>query len=1274
MKKFGKRIIGVCLALLMLLSLLPMLAISALADEGGEVAADKTKEPVTIVNGDYSLTVNKTVFEVGEPIYVTASGPNAKDWVGFYNYDASGSLFWQYVDSMGDGKTVNFSAGKNIDEGEYVIRLQANDSSNFSESRATVKIKVGNPKTGIKGDSSVFSIEKFTYNSGEPIYVTANSINSDSWVGIYRFDSYGKTSTAWHWINNPNKGGNEINAGEGVAYDVTQGKALEPGVYMIYLFPNSATNMSAVVASACVTVLGDYAISYEALLGDGSEVEPEEPVQPDPEPDPEPKPEPEPEPDPDPEKPEGDENEGEDDDGITFEESGKAVKITNGEFELCVNKTVFEVGEPILVSGKGPNEQDWIGIYRIQDNATIMYQYLGNVGNGVWFDITENCIEGHFYNSYSSLPEGEYVIRLQENAGDNYKDSRALVRIKIGNPEKTVFGDSSLLSVDKLTYKPGEPIMVTPHMVEGYTDSWVGIYHFDNYQRGASTQWEWVKTNGDGVPYDVTEGKTLDEGIYLIRLLPCDTGDMSITAAYVMVTVGDTKAVSYDSIVTDSTVGEAPMRGAYVSNETHSMSTNKTRYEVGEEIWVTAVGVGSKDWIGIAQRDSRDATIRWYYVSDAGNGTPYDVRTAPNIGGTLSALKDIPEGLYTVYLVENDQYLKNDFTFSINIAVGDIDDPENGKTIGGTEAEPDMPTETQAPSGATYTPSANGFAGGTLSVTMPYGIVGGYDIVTYWSDENGALSGYTAVATFKVNAETTSFIFPDGVVIPKGATKLLVYAKKSGESTPSTGYVTVDLPSGAAMDSLGTPDLSMVVISDVHIKGSLSDTSAVNFQNMLRDVIALHPNGAAIYIVGDIADNGQAGQYANAMTLYNAVLTETGAQASNYPMFFAIGNHDYPAANGAFLEYATLPDGTHPTDTSYDFWLNGYHYIFLGSDTPSGLNAYFNADTLAWLDEKLNENRDPSRPTFVFLHQSLYNTVSGSLPGEGWHGVTNDSELRAILSKYPEIMFFNGHSHWTMDSKGNMYVADESLPFNVFNCASVSYLWSGYNKVSGEHLDGSQGYIVEIYGNKIYVRGRDFANGAWVSAAQYLVALPEPECEHSYEITDVEYANGYMQDGTATKVCTGCGKTLVEGAPALIVNKGYSVAEYGVSSVTVSYSVNYEAIALYEQINNTKIDLGVVACASGNLTNADNKPINTDGTSASVNSGMVANSKVDKSFACVSIIMRTSSWEKYANLEMIMCLYVIENDTVWYASSEALTEVATTVTYNGILSEQGEEE
>ena len=808
-------------------------------------------------------------------------------------------------------------------------------------------------------------------------------------------------------------------------------------------------------------------------------------------------------------------------------------------------------------------------------------------------------------------------------------------------------------------------------MVGDYTDSWVGIYSFDNYVKGSSNQWEWVSTNGDGVAYDVTEGKTLAEGIYLIRLLPYDTGDMTTAVAYVMVTVGDKAAASYDSFVTDENTCTPPTVGVTTSNATHSMSVNKTRFEVGEPIWVTATGVHGRDWIGIAQRGTREATVRWYYIADAGNGVPYDIKTAPNVGGNLGSLASLPEGLYTIYLVEKDQYLKSDFTFSINIAIGNVDDSENGKTEGDTSGEPSVPSVTYAPLSATYTPSVSGFASGTVSVTMPYGISGGYDIVMYWANEGGALDGYTSLAKFKVTAETTSFTFDKNTVVPNGATKLLVYAKKSGDSPLSEGFVTVDLPAHADMEQLGTPDLSMVVISDIHISG-LNDTSAVNFQNMLRDVARQYPSGVAIYIVGDMADNGRSDQYANMMTLHAGVMSELGKDGAKYPLYLAIGNHDYPSASGAFLEYATLPDGTHPTDTSYDFWLNGYHYIFLGSDTPSGLGAYFTPETLAWLDSKLGENRSESRPTFLFLHQSLYNTVAGSLPGEGWHGVTNDQELRAILAKYPEIMLFNGHSHWTMDSVSNMYGATEELPIHAFNCASVSYLWSGYNKVSGEHLDGSQGYIVEIYGNKIFVRGRDFSLCEWVASAQYLVQLKS--CEHEYEITDIEYTNGYLASGTVTKECAKCGDTVEMDAPALIVYKGHSVAEYDTSSMVASYFVNYEWIEAYEAFVDTKIELGVVACASDNLVNKDNKPINSDGTTAKVTMGAVVSSKIDRAYSVVSVIMRTDNWEKYQDVDVIMCMYIIENGNVWYVSSNALTEAATTVTYNQAFTKQEDDE
>lgn len=236
-----------------------------------------------------------------------------------------------------------------------------------------------------------------------------------------------------------------------------------------------------------------------------------------------------------------------------------------------------------------------------------------------------------------------------------------------------------------------------------------------------------------------------------------------------------------------------------------------------------------------------------------------------------------------------------------------------------------------------------------------------------------------------------------------------------------------------------------------------------------------------------------------------------GAAGEVPPLFLSIGNHDlsglpFDQANAMFLKYATLPDGSNPTDTSYDFWLEGYHFIFLGTDHATGLHSSFERSTMDWLDEKISENRDPERPVFLFLHQSMSNTVSGSLPGEGWNGVDNEGMLRKVLKDYPEVMFFNGHSHWTMDSVGNMFEGDSKLPCRIFNCASVAYLWSGYNVVSGEHLNGSQGYMVRLYEDRLYVLGRDFACGEWIPAAQYCIVLKEvvePETEApTEEITE----------------------------------------------------------------------------------------------------------------------------------------------------------------------------
>ena len=539
-----------------------------------------------------------------------------------------------------------------------------------------------------------------------------------------------------------------------------------------------------------------------------------------------------------------------------------------------------------------------------------------------------------------------------------------------------------------------------------------------------------------------------------------------------------------------------PIFGSEDSPEIHGDATrltvSKVHYAVGEPIMVSGVGSGT-DWLGIYRVDAGHS-IRWTYVDTArggpGSGVEVNMRTVPDVNNGEPL--DIPEGTYIIRLMANDSS-----NFSDCIAWTTI-------TVGGNASDVGV----SMPISATYTldHDTDGFATGKVTVKMPSDETTNRSIIMYWADNAGKLEGYTALAKYKVTGETTTFTFGQNVIIPAGATRLLVYAMNDVTGKISEEPVIVELPEGAAHAGFETSIGELFVMSDIHITLDRGHTHNKNFANMLKDVQGLNADAMGIFVVGDMADTGNEQEYKNMMELY-------AAAGEIPPVYLTIGNHDlsslpFDQANEVFLKYATLPDGSHPSDTSYDFWLNGYHFIFLGTDTSAGLHSSFTRETMNWLKEKIEENRDPARPVFLFLHQSLSNTVSGSLPGEEWSGVDNENMLRNVLKNYPEVMFFNGHSHWTMDSQGNMFEGTDSLPCRIFNCASVAYLWSGYNITAGEHLNGSQGYMVMLCDGKLYVLGRDFARGEWIPSAQYCIVLAEKtetetetETEDTTEIT-----------------------------------------------------------------------------------------------------------------------------------------------------------------------------
>ena len=534
--------------------------------------------------------------------------------------------------------------------------------------------------------------------------------------------------------------------------------------------------------------------------------------------------------------------------------------------------------------------------------------------------------------------------------------------------------------------------------------------------------------------------------------------------------------------------GEVPE----INGDATRLTVNKVHYEVGEPIMVSGVGSGT-DWLGIYRVDAGHS-IRWTYVDTArggpGSGVEVNMRTVPDVNNGEPL--DIPEGTYIIRLMANDSSNFSDCIAWTTITVG-----RNASDVG-----------VSMPISATYTLDHNtdGFATGKVTVKVPSDETTNRSVIMYWADNAGKLEGYTALAKYKVTGETTTFTFGQNVIIPAGATRLLVYAVNDVTGKISEEPVIVELPEGAAHAGFETSIGELFVMSDIHITLDRGHTHNKNFANMLKDVQGLNADAMGIFVVGDMADTGNEQEYKNMMELY-------AAAGEVPPVYLTIGNHDlsslpFDQANEVFLKYATLPDGSHPSDTSYDFWLNGYHFIFLGTDTSAGLHSSFTRETMNWLKEKIEENRAPARPVFLFLHQSLSNTVSGSLPGEGWSGVDNENMLRNVLKNYPEVMFFNGHSHWTMDSQGNMFEGTDSLPCRIFNCASVAYLWSGYNITAGEHLNGSQGYMVKLCDGKLYVLGRDFARGEWIPSAQYCIVLAEKtetetetETEDTTEIT-----------------------------------------------------------------------------------------------------------------------------------------------------------------------------
>lgn len=515
--------------------------------------------------------------------------------------------------------------------------------------------------------------------------------------------------------------------------------------------------------------------------------------------------------------------------------------------------------------------------------------------------------------------------------------------------------------------------------------------------------------------------------------------------------------------------------------------SDKTVYEVGDPIMVKgSVEFNTTDpkypaWIGLIVRDHSEwGGLRYVYPRDAKNGEAQDLAAGGRGGNSnLGPYQSLPVGKYTIVLVPDDLPLAGDVKRKEHILMSiDIEIVEK-------KADP-----AKAPTDVTYdiNDPTSGLADGKVTVTLPEDH-GAATVQAFWGTEAGPLADYTGLkpATVTSNATLVKFSMVKNTLIPPEATHLLVYSvNEIGEL--SEAYASVELPEGCGYQfPEGKPMIEFQAISDIHISPAGSSSQAVreaHYKAMLQDIATNSPDSIGIFVAGDNVDSGP-------LTECWEKLWELYEEVDGLPhMYLGIGNHEfsgytsYEPALEQFLKYLRLPEGMEkPTDVPYyDTWINDFHFIVLGNAVyEPGVRATIGDDQYDWLEEKLGEATD-DRPIFLFMHQGMKNTVSGTAESEKWWGINDDERLRELLKEYPSVFFFTGHTHSEMNSANSMYGGGKNAA--MFNTGSVGDLWI---PTTGASLEGSQGLYVQVYGDKVLVRGRDFVTGQWVASAQFVV-------------------------------------------------------------------------------------------------------------------------------------------------------------------------------------------
>ena len=271
-----------------------------------------------------------------------------------------------------------------------------------------------------------------------------------------------------------------------------------------------------------------------------------------------------------------------------------------------------------------------------------------------------------------------------------------------------------------------------------------------------------------------------------------------------------------------------------------------------------------------------------------------------------------------------------------------------------------------------------------------------------------------------------------------------------------------------------------------------------------------------LIIDGDIADYSNPECYDNFLTQFNSVFGNE--KKENIPILNIImGNHDYwlsysiehglEFVKGDIKEMQKLfIDKIKQKPFSHKI-INGYHFINWSCEDGSLDNPNKNHN---WFEKEIKialEDND-KKPIFVTTHFPPKNTVYGS---EDW----GDIHLNELFEKYPQIINFSGHSHFSLIDERSIYQKD----YTAIQTQSLSYIELEESKVNGSipmdefddymiSTNNSMGLICDVNDNVIVIKRISFEKNEFYGD-DWIIDLPinKNNFKYLYEVMEKKVLN-----------------------------------------------------------------------------------------------------------------------------------------------------------------------